>query len=268
MFLVQLFSDLNEMNWVEPLHRKLLRQDISSIVPSRNIRDGLINNIQGKIYCFPLQEGREELKRKFEIQPDDILANLNKGCTIYLLDFLPIESETVKTLKTLADKYLFTAPRVSLFLSRNGSAMPMHWDNTINITIQLEGEKNWQIAKNKEVTHPSENYAAYQGIYPPTGKSYAPDPADIHTICLKEGEMLFLPRGYWHATETSDQESTSLSLNMRPFTVADYVWNYFNQRVNRSDFFQREIRSLSTQELSLTNQALISSCNRLVELEG
>jgi 50S ribosomal protein L16 3-hydroxylase len=108
----------------------------------------------------------------------------------------------------------------SLFLSRRSAATQMHFDMLDNITIQLSGHKRWRVAANPHVKNPIENWSLGDPVPPSlaaTLEGALPKsvPADSEAFDLKAGTLLYIPRGYFHATDAA-ADSVSLFLGM-PF---------------------------------------------------
>ncbi len=266
--LERLFAELHTCTWAIPVHRTLTLMELDDIALPMNGLEDLGKYAAGTIFGFPALAHDGELRRKTRITADQIKSRLTDGWTIYILDLVDDDCEFARQLKNLADQYLLASPRISLFAAKHGAAMPMHWDNTINITYQILGEKEWRIARNRNISYPSENYSETDAVYRPTGKQYNPAEEDIECLTLKAGEILFLPRGYWHATETNVPESISISLNFKPFTISNYIRNYLEQQTRDLEFFQKEIRTLKESDLRPINQILKDTERALAQLQG
>jgi 50S ribosomal protein L16 3-hydroxylase len=106
------------------------------------------------------------------------------------------------------------------FFSSSGSGTVPHFDNNINITVQLQGRKTWKLAPNRHVQNPDFRYLIHDGRQELLGDRPAlqlqqalpltmPE-EELDTITFEPGTIAYIPRGYWHATHASDD---SLSFN-------------------------------------------------------
>lgn len=98
-------------------------------------------------------------------------------------------------------------PRIGLFASRTNVGAPMHFDGQESFVVQLAGRKEWTIAANHNVAFPTLNHVAADPVpaeLQPSWLGVAPSaiPADAQRVVLEAGSVMFLPRGYWHATRT------------------------------------------------------------------
>lgn len=99
-----------------------------------------------------------------------------------------------------------------------------HFDQNINFVLQLQGTKDWWIAKNNDVTNPLTRHT--MGLEPdPELASYLDGPLsssfpeDFEHYTLKPGSLLFVPRGSWHKTKS---KTDSLALNFT-FSAPSYL---------------------------------------------
>ena len=104
------------------------------------------------------------------------------------------------------------AMRCEVFCSPNPSGAPMHSDYDINFAVLVHGTKTWRIAPNIHVDNPvsqifvnSEMENRLAGRL--ARKTPLPKvmPADASEITFGSGGFLFLPRGWWHETRSSDE---------------------------------------------------------------
>jgi 50S ribosomal protein L16 3-hydroxylase len=96
------------------------------------------------------------------------------------------------------------------FYSATGSGTVPHFDNNINISVQMEGEKVWEFAPNPCVTNPTFRYliidgkGEFQGRRPELQVT-KPLPARMplegkDIITFRPGTVAYIPPGYWHGT--------------------------------------------------------------------
>jgi 50S ribosomal protein L16 3-hydroxylase len=114
--------------------------------------------------------------------------------------------------------------RCIVYASAKGTGARMHFDQNANFVVHLHGEKIWRVAPNRHVTNPTEQYIVGMAGLPRELQLYCRSdmpqtmPADYEEIPMRRGSVMFLPRGYWHATEASED---SLQLN---FTFSQPSW--------------------------------------------
>lgn len=116
-----------------------------------------------------------------------------------------------------------TFGRCIVYMSPTGGGAPPHFDPNINFSLQLQGRKLWRIARNRSVAHPTERFVMNdrpEAALLAQAHAALPTemPADSETVELRPGSLLFIPRGYWHETQT-DGETVSLN-----FTFSQPSW--------------------------------------------
>jgi 50S ribosomal protein L16 3-hydroxylase len=116
-----------------------------------------------------------------------------------------------------------THQRCLLYASPAGKGTAPHFDQNVNVVVQLEGTKTWWLAPNAHVERPMTRHTMGLAVDAEL-QSYARLPMPEHMpedrveIVLQQGSILFVPRGMWHATRA---ETDALSLN---FTFSPPTW--------------------------------------------
>ncbi len=116
-----------------------------------------------------------------------------------------------------------TQSRCLVYATPAGKGTAPHFDQNINLVLQLHGRKQWQLAANQHVESPLTRHTMGQPVDAEM-QTYAElplptqMPKDCQTIVLEPGSLLFVPRGTWHATHGF---SDALSLN---FTYSSPSW--------------------------------------------
>jgi ribosomal protein L16 Arg81 hydroxylase len=126
----------------------------------------------------------------------------------------------------------------SVFAAKRGAGTRCHFDTLENFTIQLQGTKTWHLLPNRHVKAPLENWVtgdeltAEMELYCKT-----PMPKDMpgraKRIELQPGDVLYLPRGYWHSAAAS-RDSLSLFLGFPVTPCVDFILNALRSRLIRS----------------------------------
>lgn len=116
-----------------------------------------------------------------------------------------------------------TIRRCLIYATPDGKGSAPHFDQNINFVLQLHGVKKWWMAPNKQVVNPLSRHT--MGLEAdPELMSYLESPlpetmpSDAECFELRPGSLLFVPRGYWHATQA---QGDALALN---FTFTAPSW--------------------------------------------
>lgn len=95
--------------------------------------------------------------------------------------------------------------QVNIYLTtRDATGFQLHWDDHDVLVVQLGGEKTW------EVRGPSRLVPMYRDAQPNT------EPSDqlVWAGTLTAGDVLHIPRGYWHQATRNDQAADGFSLHV------------------------------------------------------
>jgi 50S ribosomal protein L16 3-hydroxylase len=116
-----------------------------------------------------------------------------------------------------------TISRCLIYATPDGKGTAPHFDQNINFVLQLHGTKKWWMAPNREVLNPLSRHTMGLPSDPELAsysESEMPESLPSDAICyeLHPGSVLFVPRGYWHATEA---RGDALAIN---FTFTAPTW--------------------------------------------
>ena len=98
--------------------------------------------------------------------------------------------------------------RSIVYATPAGSGTRLHFDANVNFIIQLHGSKRWILAPNTSVENPTERFTAgsLEMSAALEQQCHAPlidqVPEDSLEFLMTPGCVLFVPRGYWHETNT------------------------------------------------------------------
>jgi ribosomal protein L16 Arg81 hydroxylase len=134
-------------------------------------------------------------------------------------------------------------------ISPPGDAVPKHFDGIETLTVQLTGCKRWRIAPCLEAAFP------YHSAFPALAQNWR-DGSDPHgkiprafsskmpkgarTVMMRPGSVCFLPRGWWHETE-SLAPSISLSFVLRTESWANRLSAAFLDRLMETPQFRAPV---------------------------
>lgn len=113
-----------------------------------------------------------------------------------------------------------------------------HFDQNVNLVLQLHGTKTWWVAPNAHVDRPMTRHTVGQPMDPELesyvrGPMLAGEPANAREIVLEAGSLLVVPRGVWHATRATT-EALSLNFTFSPPTWIDLLTAALRGRLAQS----------------------------------
>ncbi len=103
----------------------------------------------------------------------------------------------------------------NVFLSnRNSQGFSLHYDSHDVFVLQLHGEKVWSLYDSPiELPTKSEAFGM-------TAVSAGPLE---RTVTLQPGDVLYIPRGYFHEARTTDTVSLHVTLGVHPYLWVDFL---------------------------------------------
>ena len=129
--------------------------------------------------------------------------------------------------------------RSIVYATPAGSGTRLHFDANVNFIIQLHGFKRWILAPNTSVENPTERFTAgsLEMSAALEQQCHAPlidqVPEDSLEFLMTPGCVLFVPRGYWHETNT-DEDSMSLNFTFSQPTWADVFTKSLQEHLFKS----------------------------------
>ncbi|MCM2386881.1 JmjC domain-containing protein [Streptomyces albipurpureus] len=148
------------------------------------------------------------------IQPADFHAQLKDGASL-VLDAVEKIHLAVSAAAEGLERFLGTSVQANAYASwTDREGFGLHWDDHDVVVVQVHGSKRWRLYGS---TREAPTFRDVESPERPEG-----DP--VADIVLAPGDVLYLPRGWWHAV-TADQgtESLHLTFGMVPHTGADLM---------------------------------------------
>ncbi len=108
-----------------------------------------------------------------------------------------------------------------------------HYDAEEVFILQTRGRKEWQLRKNTVNPWPLVETL-------PKDMRYQREIMPLMRCTLQEGDWLYIPGGYWHATRAGDEESISLSVGVLSATALD-VFDFLRQRLLTSLLWRQRL---------------------------
>lgn len=146
--------------------------------------------------------------------------------------------------------------QISIVAAKEGGGVRPHFDASDNITIQLCGEKRWQISTNNSLKYPTQNWVPSCFVHSDLRSSINEcvehiNPASLESIDLKAGSVLYLPRGFWHGTEACNGTSISLNLLFPPFPWVEILLQQLRHRLIGSEMWRKNATGIFQDESEL-----------------
>lgn len=136
-----------------------------------------------------------------------------EGATLILNDAQEI-SPRLRALMQQFQGALHTDTFANLYAAwHSQKAFDMHWDPQDSIILQLSGKKRWKVYKPTRL-HPLED--DIEKPAPPTGEP-------VWEGVMKEGDAIYIPRGWWHVVFPLNEPSLHLTVSLTPPKGIDFL---------------------------------------------
>lgn len=158
---------------------------------------------------------------------------LGSGCTL-VLDALDSFDPTMELACRALQWWSRELTQVNTYLTTNDAAgFSLHWDDHDVVIVQLAGEKSW------EVRGSSRTAPMYRDAEPNT----EPSPDVIFSGIMQAGDVMHIPRGYWHqATRTDRGEGFSLHVTFGFVKRTGVDWlNWVADRSRERERFRHDL---------------------------
>jgi 50S ribosomal protein L16 3-hydroxylase len=197
-----------------------------------------------------------------EVSPDVARKLYRAGMTFYVKD-MP-ELEPVRD--AVAGFWRVPTGDVTcdVFCNHPGAKSRAHFDAANLIAVQITGRKRWRIAPNHHAPDPNSGWATRDRTMARELRLYARGPMpermpdDAEEFLLEPGALLYMPRGFWHETE-SDRESVSLHVSQAILPWADALLPVLRARLVREPAFRAEASSLWDPSRRADDEAALAS---------
>ncbi|MGF1237126.1 cupin domain-containing protein [Streptomyces sp. 2-6] len=163
-------------------------------------------------YSVPVTTRRNTVWHR--LKPAELHRHLAGGATL-VLDAIDELHPGVGHLARGLERHLRTGIQVNAYASWTPQeGFGVHWDDHDVLVLQLDGAKRWRI------------YGATRQapLHRDTDVPEAPPGEPLVDMVLNAGDMLYLPRGWWHAVAASEGvHSLHLTCGMQTTTGADLL---------------------------------------------
>lgn len=176
---------------------------------------------------------RDRRGNQYSVQNSQVvLALLNAGAMLHITSI----GETWKPLATIAaqlEQDIGAQVQVNLhagFAASHG--FHTHWDGHDVYAIQIAGRKKWRLF----------GFTAEAPLAVPPDEKHGAPSQHVWEGILNTGDMLYIPRGYWHCTEFLDDESLHLTFAVQHPTGIDFI-EWLVKRLTQDAVARRDIPS-------------------------
>jgi hypothetical protein len=179
-------------------------------------------------------------KRKVAIPrllPEELTRQLREGATLVL----DAADELQPSIEEIASglEYLFRERvQVNLYAGfQTSRGFDLHWDDHDVFVLQVAGRKRWSVYG---MTRP-------YPLAPDVVAAEKPTRAPLWEATLEAGDLLYIPRGWWHVAEPLAEPTLHLTVGVHNRTGHDLL-RWLAERMRASETYRRDLPRFAGRE--------------------
>lgn len=164
-----------------------------------------------------------------------LAAHLREGATL-VLDAVDELSGPVEELAKGLELFFRERVQVNLYAGwQTSRGFDLHWDDHDVFILQVTGRKRWSVYGQ---TRP---YPLVNDIE----KAQKPEREPLWEGTLADGDLLYIPRGWWHVAVPLAEPTLHLTVGVHNRTGLDLL-RWLSERVRASELFRRDLPRLAS----------------------
>ena len=183
----------------------------------RLVRDGETLAASACLRYNAPRRGRQPIPR---LKPADLLAQLRRGATL-VLDAVDELSAPAEELAAALEHQFRESVQINCYAGfRTTHGFDLHFDRHDVFILQVAGRKRWRVYGETR-PHPVADDIE------PAAKPAGPP---LWEGVLEDGDVLYMPRGWWHVAEPLDEPTLHLTVGVHKRTGLDFM-KWLTQRL-------------------------------------
>lgn len=212
--------------------------DLNEILSKRRFYTDQVRVVQGgkDIECDSIFSFRTDNKNPNQkiayLNTTGINKLMNDGCTL-IVHAVEELMENIAGVVDVIECLVNEKVQANLYACfKKGQGFDVHWDNHDVFVLQVLGSKDWT------VYYPTENKDCLDHLEKP-----------IWSDILKQGELLYMPRGYWHEAK-SIGPTIHITFGFTNRRIEHYI-KWILRELNCNDIFNSDLNNYHTRDLRL-----------------
>jgi hypothetical protein len=168
------------------------------------------------------------------LRPAEFTRHLQEGATL-ILDAIDEIHEPIADLATHLERFLCARVQINLYAGWCTSpGFDVHWDGHDVFILQVSGRKHWKVyAMTREYPLPDDP------------KTKDPPKIPIWEGMLEDGDLLYIPRGWWHVAVPVDEPTLHLTVGLHRATGLDFA-TWLMDRLRESAIVRQDLPRLGS----------------------
>jgi len=199
----------------------------------RLLREGKI--VSSELYLKQYPSRRHKGSFRTKLNMDLFNEQVRTGATLAIDDVHEMFA-SVMALAAGIEAFVRESVRVNAYVSwESARALDLHWDDHDVLAIQLLGRKKWAIYGTTR-RHP----LSLETPEPPTSTPLWEEP-------LEAGDVLYVPRGWWHHVFPLGEPSIHLTFGIYRQTGIDFM-AWLTEQLRSEEIFRQDLPRFATEE--------------------
>src|SRR5947209_17548759 len=214
---------------------EILRRHRLDFPRLRLVRDGSPAPVSSYLRHVAGGRGRTSIPR---LKPSELTKHLREGATL-VLDAVDELHAPIEGLAEELELFFHEHVQVNLYAGwQTSRGFDLHWDDHDVFILQVTGRKKWSVYG---MTRPHPLVADVERAEKPTGKP-------LWDGVLEDGDLLYIPRGWWHVAQPLNEPTLHLTVGIHNRTGLDLL-RWLTDRTSASEIFRQDLpRFRSDQE--------------------
>ncbi|MBU9808423.1 cupin-like domain-containing protein [Rahnella sp. C60] len=236
--------------------------------------DTVLQDYKSPVMCYG-----KKLLESTEGLSDRLMVNANKAAKLYAegaaleFDFADLAYEKLYKIGKKLKKNLLLPNNVFhkaiIYAAHKQGGLVPHFDSYVNFVFQIQGEKKWYFMPNENALRPLEHLDLkdYPHLSAEMQQYWQGEPPtnffeQATEVVLKPGSVLFVPRGWWHATR-SDVETLAVNLTYSVPTKVEVILDALKKEMVKDPALREYITSEDVYHPEQINESVILATKNL-----
>ncbi len=219
----------------------ILRQHRLDFPRLRLARDG--RSLPAAKYLRHIRSPRSQISIP-RLLPAELTAELCAGATL-VLDAVDELHEPLTELAANLERVFHERVQINAYAGwRTSRGFDLHWDDHDVFILQVAGRKDWRVYG---MTRP---YPLVKDIEPAAKPQHEP----LWAATLNAGDLLYIPRGWWHVALPLDEPTLHLTVGVHNRTGLDLL-SWLVERMRASETARQDLPRFAKQAEQSTHLA-------------
>jgi len=158
---------------------------------------------------------------------ENLLAQMWSGSTLVLDQLQQHEPKLGRLCRVLQRELGYSLQTNCYLTPPNGAGFTPHWDNHDVFILQVLGSKRWKVEHERRRLPGKRDYMSEE-----EGRELI---GEVHSFTLKQGDLIYIPRGVVHAAECGNEASLHVTLGVHVRTWEDLLNSTIADLVNQDE---------------------------------